>query len=82
MKCWYLLLEYRHSLVVFTCSAADIIGPRNIRASRDQSFCLKWIMRLLFEFSDSNVPVILGQWIEELGSLKMAPRHRFTELKA
>ncbi|CAJ2503870.1 Uu.00g112640.m01.CDS01 [Anthostomella pinea] len=63
----------------FAFTAADLVGLRKIRVSVDKEG-QGHITGLWLEYHDSNVPVILGQWIDEFGCLTIAPDDRLTEV--
>ncbi|KAI8632986.1 hypothetical protein F5Y19DRAFT_491590 [Xylariaceae sp. FL1651] len=67
----------------FVLNNADIIGIKNIRVSvtaGSRPPYPRHITGLLLEYRDSKVPVVLGQWIEELDNMYIAPEDRLTEL--
>ncbi|KAI3320753.1 hypothetical protein HD806DRAFT_546964 [Xylariaceae sp. AK1471] len=67
----------------FAFVAADTAGIKNIRVSVNKdglSSDGRHITGLMLEYRDSNVPVILGQWIVELDNFYIAPEDRLAEL--
>ncbi|KAI1211804.1 uncharacterized protein F4807DRAFT_376848 [Annulohypoxylon truncatum] len=67
----------------FAFTAADLSGLKKIRVSvndEEHTGVQGHISGLWLEYHDSNVPVILGQWIKELDSLDLSLGERVTEV--
>ncbi|KAI0897634.1 hypothetical protein F4806DRAFT_495304 [Annulohypoxylon nitens] len=67
----------------FAFAAADISSLRKIRVSvsdEKRTGVQGHITGLWLEYHDSNVPVVLGQWIKELDSLDLELGERLTEV--
>jgi hypothetical protein len=74
------MLAYPRGLA-FTAASFDNL--RKVRISlrkSDHSHPRKYISGLWLEYSDSALPVIVGQWFEELDSLTLEPDDRLVSM--
>ncbi|KAI5917273.1 hypothetical protein F4810DRAFT_697126 [Camillea tinctor] len=67
----------------FAFTASDLAHLSMVRVSvskEDQPPSSTHISGLRLEFSDSRVPVVLGQWVEEFGGLSISSSDRLAEI--
>jgi hypothetical protein len=61
--------------------SANVEGLRKIRVSVGKTGFARetgHVTGLCLEYADSELPLILGQWIDELGSIELGPDERLT----